>query len=203
MVYQWVQGWTSHYETLKGLNLENRFNTQEFPVFGVTSNNYHEKKEFMAIYEFSKHKITFAKKWLNEPHFEFSYTFFHELMHSVGKHTGRFAFMWMLTNGNPEILQLEERIADVSATILCLASDNCDLDVVRILFMAIELNKTNLILPWGEVEESVLFYVKNKDCPKLKEKIQYVKQVIIDADLCPIHEGKFNGQVQTDIAAAV
>lgn len=201
MVYQWVQGWTSHYDTLKNINLTKHFSTENFPRFNTVDYNYKEGQEYQAIYGFDSHLVLFASKWLNNSEFWFSHTYFHELIHSSSHYNGRFHHIWMTAGptNTKNTHGLEERIADVGAVILCLTFEPYKLDVLKTVYTSILINETNFVLPWGEIEEAVLFYVKDKYCPKLKEKIQYVKQVIMDNDLCSIHEGKFNGQLEEDI----
>lgn len=196
MVYDWVQGWTLYSLILKNIDIEANFDTEKFPKFEVTANSYakeHDSK-FAAIYYHKPHKVFFSEEGLYLDNMWFSHTYFHELIHSTTHFNNRFQYMWFETRNKKDIIGLEERIADIGALVLCLNFQSDKVCVKTILEQAVSQNDTNLAIPWKDLEDAVLFYVKNKTCSKLKQQLQLVKQIIMDNDLCPIYEGNFNGQ---------
>jgi hypothetical protein len=203
MLYDWVQGWTIHHEILKNIELENHFNTKLFPQYKIceVSYSYEHNAHFSAIYNHKKHWVLFSHLGLNSDDMWFSQTYFHELIHSTTKYSKRLHKMWDIVQPvtikqEQDFYGIEERIADLGSIILCatFTTDKIDLKPIVKQAFKISCNETKYALPWKEIEDAVLFYVKNKTCFKLHTKLQLVKQIIMDNSLTPIYEGYFDGR---------
>lgn len=198
MVYDWVQGRALHSLKLKNLDLEANFHTEMFPKFSITEEFYsHDwNKEFIAMYYTDLHAVEFTEKYLYHDKMWFEHVYFHELMHSTSFHNHRILKNWVKSSpaDYQHMTGLEERIADIAALVLCLRFEYGKTDCRAMLKFWFEENKTGYALPWQDVTDAVLCYVKNKDCPKLLKQLQYVKQVITDNNLTSIYEGNFDAK---------
>lgn len=201
MVYDWVQGRTLHLLALKNLDLETHFYTEMFPPFSIVQADalFGLNKDAIASYNNLEHKAYYNESFLGNKSVWFQHVYFHELMHSTNKYNGRYSSMWVKASlGDHEhIVGIEERIADLSALILCLrfgAEKFGPKGIKQMVYQCFEVNKTGFALPWQDVEDTVLCYVKNKDCPKLKTQLQYVKEIIMNDNLTTVYEGHFDAR---------
>lgn len=200
MLNDWAQGSASNFRALKKLKLEKHFNTGLFPEFMVTNECTFGDVRFIALYHNTKHVVKFNHDHFHSDKMWFVHTYFHELIHSTTFWNGRYRNMWVKC-GNfmdyEHVGGLEERIADIGALVLCgvFETDFGRLDYKQLLICILNDAKTDYALPWGDLEQAVLFYLKKKDCSKVKQKLQLIKEIIIEHNLTTIYEGAFNGQV--------
>lgn len=201
MVYDWVQGRTLHLLALKNLDLETHFHTEMFPPFRIVAADllYGLGKDSIASYNNAKHEAFYNEAALNETSIWFEHVYFHELMHSTNWYNGRRTKIQ--TKGNlgdyEHLYMIEERIADVAALVLCLRFTGEKYGVKgikKMAYQAFDHNPTDYALPWQDVEDAVLCYVKNKDCVKLKTQLNYVKEVIMNDNLTTVYEGHFDAR---------
>lgn len=201
MDYSWVQGWTLYQLALKNLNLEDNFRIELFPKFQVVDENFSTewKREFCALYNIPSHTISFAEKYMYNTALWFELVYFHELIHSTTRYTNRMTNNWKIAGPRnfKHSENLEERIAEIGALALCLATKKENLDCVTLIKKMRDDNKTRFALPWGDLENAVLFYTKNKTMLKAQNALNYLKRVIIDNELLDIYEGTFNGKQST------
>lgn len=190
MDYSWIENRPLHLSILKSYNIENYFNCDLFPEIKVGEC---WDVRHAAEYWWYEFKVIFNETYIHTYIDKFAFVFFHELAHSTAKHTNRIERL--MDNGSfkmDQIIGLEERIADLVSLIWCdlINKTPTDEKSVKKVFT---LNKTNLSLPWQEVENAVFCLLKNKDCSHVKITLKYYKQLIIDGKLCSIKEGVFNG----------
>lgn len=190
MNLSWLQGWSLHSLILKNMELEKYFKVSMFPEFKI-----YPDAIGMAYYHRRKHYIGFDENKLAYLVDGFDHVFFHEIVHSTAIETKRFDRF--IFNSHPEdAYNLEEQIAEVGAFILLsMFSDTSSWSpAATIQERFLTYCKTELALPWGEVERAVKYYLIDKDCPKLESTLQYYKHVV--SQVTTVYEGQFNGRLQ-------
>lgn len=194
---QWIEHYPLHSFILQTMQLPEIMEVAKFPTFSIGCPS---KKNHAAEYTLHKHTVVFNEVVMYNEMTQFSFVYFHELMHSTSHSNGRWTRL--LRNTSPTLIEsianLEERIADIAALVLVDLFDKPQTKetIIKLPFLlklehAIYSNPTPYELPWGEVELAVKTYLKNKACPKVESKLQFYKQVITNNNFCKLYEGLY------------
>lgn len=195
-LYSWLDGKELQQTILKSLNLETHFQVEKFPA--VRLGRLQQKR--VAIYNIPSHQIVFNHKHIGLFVTTLTHTYFHELMHSTVAQTNRWERYWANVGlwRESDVIGLEERIADISAHVLCHVFDNDfafhkEDELYSTTRQYFTSNPTVFDLPWDEVEFAVLCLLKNKNCQKVRNTLNYYKRFIQENEFTTIKEGFFNG----------
>lgn len=193
MNHQWIGERQLHKTILRSLNLENNFTVEQFPKLMVQP--LCDKRA--AEYRIPQHEVVFNEYHIQNHISSFTHTFFHEVAHSTMKYTHRWNRLLEYYHvSSDDVLNLEERIADIVAFIWCDIFDNhfdfnvSKRQIEKKLLQFLNDNPTNLALPWGEIEIAVFVLLKNKTCPKITITLKYIKKLIMDNGF-KVKEGLF------------
>lgn len=197
MNYQWIGNRPLHLSLLQTLDLESVWYTGMFPKFELTDDI---PRDNIARYHMDFHIVQFNIRYIQSFINAFTITYFHELAHSTTYWNERFDRL-IITNNKNDIVNLEERIADIVSFIWDECYNKKNINRKDFIRLAFEKNITSVGIPWGEVELAAKQYLKDKNCPKIESMLELYKNIIIEDNLSYVYEGLFNETERQRITA--
>lgn len=195
MLHNWTQGRVLHSTILASLNIENNFDHALFPKISVCDSANMPHVSAAGAYLIKKHEIRFSDLHLVKNFDSFTHLYFHELIHSTHKYTNRLNNWNALTNGCDDMYNLEERLADLGGMILATTFDSSfRYNKIETIAGMLEASPTKFALPWQDLEDAVLCYLKDDNYALVCSVLKQYKRRIRQHELTTIYEGRFDAR---------